>query len=169
MIKSIILLFSLIALVVSTGFSLAQNEEEYSISEPEEPIVWIEDWFDGCAALSNSTKVTISKMTLDSDCVTQALDYCIGDISTDLEEWCQMVLIDHLRHTSGEILSSLPSQVSLRGFEQKSYERAVSRASRSTSKICDDTVPELECQLLDTTLRWLDLRYAQRLLKDKGE
>ncbi|WP_299944998.1 hypothetical protein [uncultured Ruegeria sp.] len=169
MMKPSTLVSSLITLVVSTGFSLAENEKNYSISEPEEPIIWIEEWFDGCAALSNSTKVTISKMTLDADCVAQALDYCIGNISSNLEELCHTVFVDHLQHKSSEILSSLPAQVSLTGFNLKSYESAVERTSRSDSEACDETMPELRCQLLVTTLRWLDLRYAQRLLKDKGE
>ncbi|WP_377189873.1 hypothetical protein [Ruegeria meonggei] len=167
--RSFFVSFFLAPFAMLSSVGLADSIGEYSIDEPEEPVIWIEEWFDGCTELSASTKVTISKMTLDADCLTQALGYCTGRISDDREESCQMIFIDHLRLKGKEISSSLPAEINLRGFKLRSYENAVGRASKPSFETCDNEVPELECELLDVTLRWLDWRYAQRLLKENRE
>ncbi|NOD61803.1 MULTISPECIES: hypothetical protein [unclassified Ruegeria] len=134
-------------------------------SQIHEPVFGVEDWFDGCAQLSNNTVMSIPKMALDMDCVAWALDYCTNKQENSYQDICHETLIDHIHLRSAEISEELPENPNLKGFKRSSYEKARQRAADVSQSKCDAEMSENECKLLDATLRWLDLRIAERLLE----
>ncbi|MES0824756.1 hypothetical protein [Ruegeria sp. SCP11] len=156
-----ILWFVLVALLISTAVVWAEE----SPSQNLEPIIGVEDWFDGCAQLSQETVLTVSKMNLDADCVALALDYCTQKQTNSFQDICHEILIDHIVLRSAEISRLLPSKPDLKGFKLSSYTNALRRASEAAQIQCGTDMSERECLLLDVTMKWLDLRFANRLLE----
>jgi len=133
------------------------------------PIIGVENWFDGCAQLSQETMMTVPKMTLDTDCVTFALDYCTQRQTNSYSDICYEILTEHILLKSAEILPSLPANPNLKGFKHSSYSNALRRASDIEKASCESDISERECLLIDATLKWLDLRLAERLLEGERQ
>ncbi|MCA0905210.1 hypothetical protein LCM27_02230 [Ruegeria marisrubri] len=135
---------------------------------PVEPVVGIEDWFDGCAELTNTTRATVSKHTLDQGCAGQALYFCLAQDRSRFEERCQDILISHLSLKSAEISASLPSEPDLSASHLQVYTRTVQDASSGHSGTCIGH-SELYCRFLHEVGTWVDWRHAQRLVEGKGQ
>jgi hypothetical protein len=138
---------------------------EDSSGQNSEPFLGVEDWFDGCANLGQETVMTVPKMTLDADCVTLALSYCTQKHTNSYREICHEILTEHLDRKSAEILHLLPMKPNLKGFKRSSYQNALRRASETPQTQCLADMSESDCKLVDATMKWLDLRFANRLLE----
>ncbi len=155
----------LVALLISAALAGADD----SMGQASEPVIGVEDWFDGCTQLSKTTVMTVSKMTLDVDCVARALDYCTNNNENSYQDTCHEILIEHIRLRSAEISDLLPANPDLKGFKRSSYEGARWRVAEVSQTKCETDTPENECKLLDAATKWLDLRFAERLLEGQHQ
>ena len=140
-------------------------EADDSMGQALEPVIGIEDWFDGCTQLSKTTVMSVPKMTLDVDCVAWELDYCANKQENSYQDICHEILIEHIRLRSAENSGGLPANPILKGFRRSSYANALQRAAEDSQTKCETDMSEDECQFFDTTMKWLDLRFANQLLE----
>lgn len=155
----------LVALLISA----AALEADESMGQASEPVIGVENWLDGCTQLSKTTVMSVPKMTLDMDCVASALDYCTNNQENSYQDICHEILIEHIRLRSAEISGYLPANPNLKGFKRSSYANARRRTSEDFQTKCEADMSENECLLLDATMKWLNLRLAERLLEGKHQ
>ncbi|WP_209504461.1 MULTISPECIES: hypothetical protein [unclassified Ruegeria] len=156
------LLWSASVALIFPSVALSTDDDP---SQFHEPVLGVEDWLDGCARLSEETVMTVSKTELETDCVLLALEYCTREQSNSYGEICHDILVEHILFRSEEISKSLPVNPNLTEVRRFSYANALQRASEVTQAICGADLSEKQCQLKNATLRWLDLRHADRLLE----
>ncbi|WP_131726262.1 hypothetical protein [Ruegeria denitrificans] len=107
-------------------------------------------------------------MTMDTNCISIAVDYCtIGRVVEERVQ-CLVRLTEHVDALSTEIKTTVPKSIGKSGRAARSYERQYLQLVEGVSDVCDassseEIPPDTWCEMHLNAGSWVNWRHLQRL------